>query len=194
MRVDFHVHTSVGGAKNTPAEMAAVAKKQGLDAIAITDPGTLDGWKNFNPQSFMIIPGVEVKVPEGKILVYGVKKVPEHESAEALREWAKKNGYLAIPVLEKKLEDWALNFDIIEAINANTPPWACKEAVKKCTSAGKKFICASGANSVAQLGKFYTMVNVEAEDWTDVIKAVKKGDFEARVKFPGIGDMIRSRF
>ena len=193
MRVDFHVHTSVSGAKNTPAEMAAVAKKQGLDAIAITDPGTLDGWKNFNPQSFMIIPGIEVAVAEGKVLVYGVKKVPEHDSAEALREWAKKNGYLVIPVLEGKLGEWAMSFDIVEAINANARPGACKQAVRRCTSVGKKFICASGANSVAQLGKFYTNVAVETEDWTDVVKAMKKGEFEARLKFPGIGDMIRSR-
>lgn len=194
MRVDLHVHTSVSGAKNTPAEMAAVAKKRGLDAIAITDPGTLDGWMNFNPQSFMVIPGVEAKVAEGRVLVYGVKKLPEHESAEALREWAKKNGYLAIPVLDKTLGEWALDFDVVEAINANSPPWVCKDAVKKCTAAGKKFVCSSGASSVAQLGKFYTTVNVESEDWRDVVKSLKKGEFEPRIKFPGIGDMVRARF
>lgn len=194
MKVDFHVHTSVGGARNTPAEMAAVAKKRGLDAIAITDAGTLEGWKNFNPQSFIVVPGVEVVVKEGKVLVYGVKKLPEHQEAAKLLEWVRKNGYLAVPVLEGKLEEWALNFDIVEAINANSPPWTCKAAVKKCIAAGKKFLCSSGARSVDQLGKFYTTVKTEARDWEGMVKAVKKGEFEPRIKFPGIGDMLRARF
>ena len=194
MRVDFQVHTSVGGAKNTPAEMAAVAKKRGLDAIAITDTGTIDGWKNFNPQSFTVIPAVEVEVTEGKVLIFGVKTVPDLKDVPRLLEWAKKGGYFAVPVLNGPLAKWAMQFDVVEAINGNQPPWVCKDAVKKCTAANKKFICASGARSVAQLGKFYTSVETEREGWEGIIRAMRKGDFEPRIKFPGIGDMVRSRF
>ena len=193
MKVDFHVHTSVGGGKNTPAEMAAVAKKRGLDAIAITDTGTLKGWEHFHPQSFVIIPGVELELEEGRVLVYGVTKVPAHRTVEGLLKWVKEGGYLAVPVLGGPIPDWAMQFEVVEAINASAPPWVCKAAVKRCTSTGKKFLCNSGARSVSQLGKFYNNVDAEG-DWEDIVKAVKKGRFEPRLKFPGLGDLLRSRF
>jgi predicted metal-dependent phosphoesterase TrpH len=197
MRIDFHVHTSAGGARNTPAEMAAVAKKRGLDAIAITD-ATTKGWENFRPQSFMVIPGALVATDRGDLLVYGLQELPGSLVFDEVVKWAKDNGYLAVPAhfndpKRNSLGDGALEFKVVEAINGTSPPWVCKDAVKKCTSAGVKFMCNSGARSVGGIGKFYNNVSVDTDDWERVLKAVKKGNFEPRIKFPGVRDFLGSK-
>ncbi|MBR9689874.1 MAG: PHP domain-containing protein [Candidatus Altiarchaeota archaeon] len=200
MRVDFHVHTDHGVGKNTPAEMAAIAKKRGLHAIAITDLGVLKGWKQFKPKNFVIIPGLEVLTTEGRVLIYGPDELPEHRSLDHIIRWAKRKDYLVVPShfndeSRGSLGDKALKlFKVVEAINGTTSPGVCKDAVMKCTSAGVKFMCNSGARSVSGLGDFYNNVKIKTDSWEEIIREVKKGNFEPRIKFPGLADQIRHRF
>ncbi|HEX2298496.1 MAG TPA: PHP domain-containing protein, partial [Pseudonocardiaceae bacterium] len=44
MRVDLHAHTTASDGTDTPAELMAAAAAAGLDAVAITDHDTTDGW------------------------------------------------------------------------------------------------------------------------------------------------------
>lgn len=197
MRVDFNVHTTSGEGKNTAAEMASVAKKRGLDAIAITDLGVMDGWRNFSPKNFVVIPGVEINTDMGPVLAFGADKLPEETSFTGVKKWAKSWGYLLVPAHfndKNSLGEIALKeFKIVEAINGRSPPWICKEAVNKALSAKVKYMSNSGARSTSELGEFYNTVDVETEDWEDIIKEVKKGKFEPRLKFPGLGRFLKSK-
>lgn len=200
MRVDFHVHTTAGQGENTPAEMAAVAKKRGLDAIAITDTNTTKGWKNFSPKSFVIIPGAKLATDKGDVLAFGMEKLPDTLVLEEVLEWAGDGNYLLVPAYfnhakRNALGDRALqDFPVVEAINGTTPPWVCKDAVKKCTTAGVSFMCNSGARRVKEIGKFYNDVHVQTEDWRDIVRAVQEGEFEPRIKFPGLRDFLGAKF
>ncbi len=200
MKVDFHVHTSAGLGKNSPAEMVSIAKKQGLDAIAITDRETLKGWQNFKPSNFTIIPGVELLTDKGLVLIYGTQKLPEKNDLDYVINWSREWDYLLVPAhfMDKKKEslgEFAIKtFNIVEAINGTSSAKACKEAVTKCTSSNIKFMSNSGAINVNGLGQFYNTVDVDSNDWQDILKSVKKGRFEPRLKFPGFFDNIKSRF
>lgn len=44
MRVDLHAHSTASDGTDTPAELVAAAAAAGLDAVAITDHDTTDGW------------------------------------------------------------------------------------------------------------------------------------------------------
>ena len=44
MRIDLHVHTTASDGTFTPSEAVALAREKGLDAIAITDHDTMEGW------------------------------------------------------------------------------------------------------------------------------------------------------
>ncbi len=193
MRVDFHVYTDRSIGKNTVAEMAAVARKRGLDALAVTDRGVL-GWKRFSPRNFTIVPGLEIVTDRGPVLVYGAESLPEKTYLEYVLDWAKDWGYVVVPAqfnAKGGMGDEALErFEVVEAINGSQPPWLCRKAVQLATARGRKFLTSSGARSVRGLGEFYT--NVEAEDAEGVLEALRKGKVEPRIKLPGMAHFLSS--
>ncbi len=73
--IDFHVHTHYSmDALLTPRSLLQVAKKKGLDYIAVTDHGTTKGVKILQKMTQTssaprIIPGVEVMTSEGEIIL-----------------------------------------------------------------------------------------------------------------------------
>ena len=78
-RGDLHSHTEHSDGANSIAEMAAFAKKRGLDYLAITDHNTtshmpvIDAWREA---PLLLVPGEEVTTYSGHANVWG------------LREWA----------------------------------------------------------------------------------------------------------
>ncbi len=78
MKIDLHLHTRASDGRLEPHELVAMAIKQGLDVIAITDHDTIDGIcpalesaKQY--PSITIIPGVELStdVPFGEVHMLG---------------------------------------------------------------------------------------------------------------------------
>ena len=96
---------------------------------------------------------------------------------------------------KESLGEFAIkSFDVVEAINGTSSAKASKEAVTRCTSSNTKFMSNSGATNVNELGQFYNTVDVESNEWQDILKSVKKGKFEPRLKFPNFFEGIKSRF
>jgi hypothetical protein len=197
MKVDFHTHTSFGLGKNSPAEMVSIAKRRGLDAIAITDLGTQKGWESFKPKGFTVIPGMEFQTDHGNVLIYGAQKPPEQNGLDFVLAWAKESEFLVVPshfmdTKRESLGQIALEkFRIVEAINGLSSSDACKKGVTACTSAGVKFLSNSGAKSVHGLGEFYNTVDCEPGNWEEIVRAVQKEKFEPRIKFPNIFTRFR---
>lgn len=93
--IDLHVHSTASDGTLTPAEVTALAKKQGLSAYALTDHDTVSGiWeasRAAGPKGPEVIPGIEISCPwEGQeIHVLGLFLDPENtallEALAALR-------------------------------------------------------------------------------------------------------------
>jgi len=68
--VDLHIHTSSSDGSYSPKEIVALAKEQGLKAIAITDHDTIEGNKQAVvagiKRGVEVIPGVEISVEWNK--------------------------------------------------------------------------------------------------------------------------------
>ena len=90
--VDFHVHTSHSFDSLTPPKLAIeVARRRGLDGIAVTDHNTVAGgiaaFEANRYDDFLVIPGIEVKSDLGDIIgLYVVREVKSRFFADVISE------------------------------------------------------------------------------------------------------------
>lgn len=76
--VDLHTHTSASDGLNTPRELVALAVREGLCAIAITDHDTTSGVREAldagKEQGLYIVPGCEISsmTPYGEMHIVGL--------------------------------------------------------------------------------------------------------------------------
>ncbi|MEE8354950.1 MAG: PHP domain-containing protein [Candidatus Bathyarchaeia archaeon] len=70
MIIDLHVHTKYSvDASNEPSMLVKVARRRGLDAIAVTDHDTTKGWESFpEADGFEIIRGIERTTDHGSLI------------------------------------------------------------------------------------------------------------------------------
>lgn len=74
-RIDTHVHTVHSDGKNTPEEVAVLAKNAGLDGIISTDHNTysaLEHWGKISQDSLLVINGIEVTYIDGHWNIFGL--------------------------------------------------------------------------------------------------------------------------
>lgn len=85
MAVDLHCHSTYSDGSLTPIELLALAKKEGLEAIAITDHDTFEGFfeaaKASADYSVEVISGIEISTEHKKesIHVLGLAFDPSNE-------------------------------------------------------------------------------------------------------------------
>jgi predicted metal-dependent phosphoesterase TrpH len=63
MRIDLHTHSSVSDGTDSPAALRGAAVDAGLDAVALTDHDTTDGWaaaELSRPRGLTVVPGMEL--------------------------------------------------------------------------------------------------------------------------------------
>lgn len=89
MRVDLHTHSTASDGQYTPAELARLAKKRGLEVMALTDHDSVNGVDEAIAEGkavgLRVIPGVELSADDYlnlHILGYGF-------SIPAIQDWLK---------------------------------------------------------------------------------------------------------
>jgi hypothetical protein len=76
--VDLHTHTTASDGTLEPAELVALAKEQGLEALAVTDHDTVAGLPEAMAKGreldLEVVPGCELsaKTPEGELHILGL--------------------------------------------------------------------------------------------------------------------------
>jgi hypothetical protein len=77
-RGDFHCHTHHSDGVLAPAELAELARTEGLDFFAITDHNTTGAYPQFGGGAGrLIIPGIEATFAEGHFNVFGLEEPGE---------------------------------------------------------------------------------------------------------------------
>jgi 3',5'-nucleoside bisphosphate phosphatase len=125
--IDLHAHTTKSDGKDTPAELVANAKSQGLSVIAITDHDTTAGWEEAIQAAAShrigLIPGIEVStrqlVGEGRrISVHILAYLPDPNN-EALRFELEKTRTSRIArarkIVELLSEDYPITWESVQA-------------------------------------------------------------------------------
>ena len=81
LSTDLHIHTSCSkDGESSVQQVLSAAIAAGLDAIAITDHDTMQGYKIAREldTSVLVIPGVEISTREGHVIALGIETAPNH--------------------------------------------------------------------------------------------------------------------
>ena len=130
VRGSFHVHSVRSDGSGTVAEIAAAARRAGLDFVVLTDHG--DGTRPPAPPAYrsgvLCLDGVEISTDGGHYLALGLPQAPYPlggDAAGVVEDVARLGGlgivaHPASPKPELAWRDWSLPVDGVEWLNADS--------------------------------------------------------------------------
>ncbi|MBS3102249.1 PHP domain-containing protein [Candidatus Woesearchaeota archaeon] len=210
MKYDLHMHTHYSKCGNLKPELLLkIAKKRGLDGIAVTDHNTIKGAlevKKLNKnKKFEVIVGEEISTNVGEVLAYYLKKQVKKGDFFSVVDEVKKQGALASlshpfrtslnPNHRFKLpiEKIKNRVDAMEVFNARNLPGnneMSQRTAKKLNLAGT---AGSDAHFSFEIAKAYTIFD------GNLRQAIKKNEtkFKGTIifgPFGGLLSFLRNRF
>ena len=182
MKYDLHIHTHNSACSILkPRTILKIAKKVGLDGIAVTDHNTIKGgievFKENKDKDFEVIPGIEVNTNKGHVLgLYINKEISSKEFLNVLDEIKKQGGIAIIahpfrlmPHLRSNLKGIKPKkyLDAVECYNARTSYFGNKSAMKFAEKFNLAKTAGSDAHFSFEIGRCTTLFD---GDLTDAIK------------------------
>jgi predicted metal-dependent phosphoesterase TrpH len=155
-------------------DLAAAARRLGLNRIALTDHNTAEGALQFYEQEpELVIVGEEVKTTEGEVIgLYITRSIKAWQRPEAAMDEI--HGMGGIVYVPHPFDRWRANFaphrlvaladriDVIEGYNQWADPGANEAATDLAGELGKPVGFGSDAHSIAELG--HSWLEVEPFD------------------------------
>ena len=186
MLIDVHIHTIYSDGRDDVESVLRVAELKGLDAVAITDHDTLQGyWRALRLESGLtVIPGYELKTDAGHILILGVEELPRLRRPliyEEVIDWSRERGGLSIiahPAVGRlKLNRWRrCPPDVVEALNAAYPlRMMMRIGLKVAGELGVPAVAGSDAHRALDVGNAYMELEGENLDVADILEALRRG-------------------
>ncbi len=195
MKIDIHVHTKERSAcgRSTTDEQIRAAIDAGLDAIAFTDHGRLTPAEeiarlNTEYAPFRVVQGIEISVDGEDAIVLGIgdpaisteKRDYPHLHA-FVRE---RGGFLAIvhpfrchPAINIPIRKFPPH--AIEICSNNTPCHAAEQIAGLAQSLDISVLSNSDAHTAEALGRHYNLIDGRPRNETEIIDALKRGEFTA---------------
>lgn len=192
MRVDLHIHTNASiDSIIHPKELISRAERAGLDAFAITDHSTVNGWKPIleYAERVAVIKGEEVLIVRegrkvGEILALFINEmIPNSDVGEILDRIKEQDGVAVVPhpfdrlrrrLSEEELVEIRRGIDAIEVFNARV---VFSRDNKKAFEFARRFnlpmVGGSDAHTPWEVGAAYTVA--DCSDLEEFRKVLKKG-------------------
>lgn len=166
LEVDLHIHSFHSpDSMSRPERIVSRARGLGLAAIAVTDHGSWDGWREAQAASGgrpLIVPGAELKTSKGDLLALFVEEpILTTDWGEAIDSIRTHAGVAVVPhpAESKRLtrEDVELA-DASEAFNAKCGRRSNERAAALARELGLPGLASSDAHMVAAIGNGRTSV------------------------------------
>jgi hypothetical protein len=200
VRGAFHVHTRRSDGAGAVVDVAAAAARTGLDFVVVTDHG--DGVRPPDPPAYhhgvLAIDAVEISTTGGHYVALDLPAAPYPLGGDPrglVEDVARLGGFgvVAHPASPKRSqawEDWSLEFDAIEWINADSE-WRDEHGFRLMTAAASYFW--RGPESIAALFDRPAAVLSRFDRLTSRrrVLAFAGHDAHGRVAFGGHGQAIR---
>jgi hypothetical protein len=179
MRLDLHIHSEHSSdSLSSPKCIIKVAKRRGLDGIAVTDHGTIKGGvearKLCGGNDFLVIIGTEIATEKGDVLgLFLEREIQSDISADVIDEIHSQGGIAVLPHPFKghKLdEDLLSRIDAIEVFNSRARKVENDKALALAEKYAKPKIAGSDAHFWIEIGRACTIV-----EGTDVKRALLAG-------------------
>lgn len=201
----MHLHTMVSSPCSIidPVECIERAIYMGLDAICITEHGTVEGGHVVREiasgyKDLKVFAGIEVMCREGHMLVYGfeedivgvkpvhdVKKIVESAGGILVpaHPWRSPFGWYD-GTLDRPIEDtdFPKLFKVIEMYNGQQSVIENQRGESFCRETGIHGIGGSDAHILEAIGCVYTVFEDEIVNEKELVQAIKSGRYQAELR------------
>lgn len=206
MIFELHCHTHHSRGINIPTEVmmsprkvVRLAKKAGIDGLAITDHRVATAWKEAREearkQGIIFIPGMELETSGGHVIGLGLNEaVKNHLSVEETMESIREQGGLSVAphpydIKNDGVKDLFVKADAVEVFNSFTldrlSNWYTQ---RKAKSAGKPMIVGSDVHMPDMMG---LSVNVaDAHDMDGLFREIRKGRVGFRTSYVPVNSVV----
>ena len=202
MKLDLHLHTMHSGdAINSPEWIMRMARRRGLDGVAVTDHNTASGWKGMQEAAkkhgMALILGEEIKVTQngrkaGEIIgLFLSEEIKRGDAWDVIDRIRQQDGIVVVvhPFDRIKgftnLESFQGKIDAIEAFNARLPSEVINEVAQRFAErTGVGMTGGSDAHVPWEVGLACT--TAEVSDLEEFRKALKNREtgFSGRMVLP----------
>lgn len=193
LKIDMHVHTRFSADSSLdPRQIARLLAEAGMDGAAITDHGSLEGFRRaeaYGREGVLLIPGLEIETDAGELLALFVEEPIEArdpwEAADLIRA---QGGLVVLPhpfdrfrrsrLRPERFRSEELRglIDAVEVLNSRCLRMSANVAAAKMARAlGKPGTAGSDAHSARELGRAYLRFG-RAEDMEGLRRALLRGE------------------
>ncbi|MBC7126957.1 MAG: PHP domain-containing protein [Candidatus Methanosuratincola petrocarbonis] len=184
--LDAHVHTnSSPDSSLTPGQLLERLKTKGINAVAVTDHDTLDGYRRvLDTKGFgeiLVLPGIEVTTDLGDIILLGITEAIVSRDAFEVVDMARAAGGI---IVAPHPFDWKraslgeksamLGVDLIEGVNGKCSKDENQQAKEFAKAIGVPIVGGSDAHDKAQVGAVVNVLECE-KDLDSLLAALRKG-------------------
>ena len=210
MKFDLHIHTKYSlDCTSKPEKIVKIAKKRGMDGIAVTDHDNIRGWNHMievtKKFDLMLVLGQEVRIRRnsesfeilGLFLNDRIKRGGVEEIVDQIKE---QDGIACLPhpfdpfkVRFNDRDSLVKKIDAVEIFNARVPRSIYN---KKAFNFAKKYelgmTAGSDAHTELEVGRGFVIADVN--DLKDLKQAILKGEIEAAGKLINPLHRVWSKF
>lgn len=185
MKFDLHVHSKYShDSILSPKKIIKIAKKKGLNGVAITDHNTIKGGiatsRINDDKDFQVIVGEEIKTEFGDVVALFISEEIKARTFEDVIVEIKEQGGLSVlahPFRHFKYPEMIIDkLDLVEGFNARSNEEDNLRAFQIAKKYNKALCAGSDVHFYFELGKGRTIVNEEIEE------ALRNGNCEIEGK------------
>lgn len=184
MRADLHVHSDHSDdGKQTVEEILSRCKELGIGAVAIADHNVFEAHKDAEAlnSGIIIVPAMEVTSKGGHIIALGISApVPQGRSVAETIELTHAAGGIAVAVHPYRARSGLgkknvrnNEFDAVEIANGRSKRAGNVAAKRLARTLALPVMGGSDAHYTAAIGRAYTELPDDCQDYRDIIKAIR---------------------
>lgn len=189
---DFHVHSCYSAdSLSSPESITKLAKKKGLNAIAITDHNTIRGGlkaKSIDTDGLNVVIGAEINTDFGDLIgIFLNGEILSRDFGGVVDEIRDQDGLVVLPhpYRRKKFprNELLKCVDVFEGLNARTSKELNSNGEKLAINLKKPMICGSDAHFPFELGVVRNVVKImPVYDEDELRKKILRGDVRMYAK------------
>ena len=170
MKFDLHIHSKYSfDSFLNPAEIVKIAKKKGLDGVAVTDHNTIKGGietsKINNKDDLIVIVGSEIKTEYGDVIgLFLNEDIKSRQFVQVTKEIKDQGGIVILAHPFRKCNipiELLKHVEVIEAFNARSSRNLNVDALKLAKEFKKPMTAGSDAHICFEIGRGRTIASYD---------------------------------